>query len=242
MTQGPRGLGVSSQAEVASSRGGQHEVCLWPEAALAALVDGSESGWDTGCLWVSRLVLGALVGSLSRRREPGLSGLDRALVSAARAMASCQPPSPEDSIDFFSPSATLIAAHITADRAEIAWIGPHRAALVRGGQVVSSSRPHTLENLLREQGKEIPDGIEIPDVCVRYLSGTGPYGGAEGVTWALEPGDRVALLSRAFEGVDEGALAGAAGQGDLAAAVAALAALPEGVRAPGRVAAVLLAP
>lgn len=137
-----------------------------------------------------------MLGSLARQRDPGLGGLERALDSAARLLRRWVVENPDPDLGF-SPSCTLLVAHVTPEQAEIAWLGPERALLVRGRNTIVTTQPHTLRELYREQGVVIPEGAEIPPVVVRHLGPEGAQGGAAGrARWALEPGDRLALLSK----------------------------------------------
>lgn len=137
-----------------------------------------------------------MLGSLARQRDPGLGGLERALDSAARLLRGWVSKGHASDLDF-SPSCTLFVAFVTPEQAELAWLGAERALLVRGRDVVAATQPHTLRELYREQGVVIPEGTEIPPVVVRVLGPAGAQGGAAGrVRWALEPGDRLALLSK----------------------------------------------
>ncbi|MCU0653770.1 MAG: hypothetical protein MUF64_00260 [Polyangiaceae bacterium] len=189
----PWGLGASV-GEEPGVQGAQHALRWLPDgSALAAVVNGSETGWDIGCARVSRLVLEALLGSLVRQRDPALEGLDRALQGAARALAAYQSSAGGDD-ELCAPGATLLIAHVSARHAQLAWLGAARAVLLRGGIVAAETRPHTLRALLEAQGG-LPGGpVNIPAVCVRHLGPQGPEGAVERVCWALEPGDRVALL------------------------------------------------
>jgi hypothetical protein len=137
-----------------------------------------------------------LLRSLARQRDPGLGGLERAFDSAAHLLREWVSDNPGSDLDF-SPSCTLLVAFVTPEQAEIAWLGPERALLVRGRDAVAVTQPHTLRELYREQGVVVPEGTEIPPVVVRVLGPGGAQGGAAGrAWWALEPGDRLALLSK----------------------------------------------
>lgn len=180
---------------------------------LLGLASGSETGWDTGCAWISELVLEALLGSLQRQRDPGLEGLDRALEAAARAL-SAHPKTPAPDPDF-SPSATLIVAYLGPAHAEIGWVGAERAVLIRNGTLAEATRPHSLREMLLERGDLIPEGTVIPPVVTRILSPQGVQGAAGRARWALEPGDRVLLLSKSLGEEDLDGLARRASEGDM---------------------------
>lgn len=185
-----------------------------PAGRLLGLASGSETGWDTGCAWVSELVLEALLGSLQRQRDPGLEGLNRALEAAARALTA-HPKAPAPDPDF-SPGATLIVAYLSPAHAEIGWVGAERAILIRGGTLAEATRPHSLREMLLERGDPIPEGTVIPPVVTRFLSPQGVQGGAAGrARWALEPGDRVLLLSKSLGEGDLDELARRASGGDI---------------------------
>jgi serine/threonine protein phosphatase PrpC len=85
----------------------------------------------------------------------------------------------------------------------ICWIGNAQALLVRDGEIVERSRPHTLRNAALANGASLQTSAELPGILVEWI-GQKPSPGVPGVLeWPWFPGDLMIMVSEGhlFDGL-----------------------------------------
>lgn len=111
---------------------------------LVGLAGGSESGWDIGSRALGEPALDRLFAAL-RGPDP-VAALHGAFAAVSRWIAE-EPPFDADEDDL--PVVTAIVALCESERITLAWVGNHKAFVVRDGQIVAENEEHSWRVALR---------------------------------------------------------------------------------------------
>jgi hypothetical protein len=94
-----------------------------------------------------------------------------------------------------SVSASAIRLHAAAGTVGVSWLGGMQAILVRAGAVLHRTLPHTLGRELRRQGLPEAANADVGAFIITRCLTSKERAAPEEVTWLVQPGDRILVMS-----------------------------------------------
>ncbi|MCB9656899.1 MAG: hypothetical protein H6726_04545 [Sandaracinaceae bacterium] len=170
-----------------------------PDGTLVLMANAVDAGFATCWPPGSRLLLDAFLTVWPATEGAVEARLGETFARVAQRFAAEAPGlrTPMEYDDDELPYGQLLAAWVTPHTVHAAWVGTDVMLQARRGELVGSTRPHTLLHHLMDQRPDEPfDHANVPYTVARVLGGrTPPYGEPSAASFQTEPGDTLVFLN-----------------------------------------------